>query len=921
MAAKTKVKPKKSLPRKPATKRSSTPTFRQRLGALTYVQACGMLGEQGVKWVREGEQLVEEVSAEGDVTLTKQDYALSVDGATARVWRERARSKELSIGCSVCGDGEPCAHQGAALAFLLDGKTALGLAEPPDESVPLENLTGDELRARALAERAARSKDEPMRVTATKPKKLWSDYLVTSRTSGRTYRVALRGMEAGTSYCSCPDFARNRLGTCKHVLAVQRKVPRRFTAAQRKKPYRRKNLSLRVHYGDLGGGAVGLRFNLPHKADAELLERVGDAHERSMVDVPQCVAKLETLEAAGYLTHVYPDAEALIQRALVQERVREACVEIRSDPTGHELRTGLLNAELLPYQLDGIAFAAGAGRAILADDMGLGKTIQGIGTAELLAQVAGISRVLVVCPASLKSQWRSEVQRFCGRSVQLIDGPAKERAELYATGAFFTVCNYEQVLRDVTAIEAVPWDLIVLDEGQRIKNWESKTSRVIQQLDSPFRLVLSGTPLENRLGELYTVVKFVDPLLLGPADRFFNRHRTVDERGKVIAFKKLDELREKLAPVLLRRTRSQVAKELPTRTDEVVRVAPTQEQKNIHDGQMRIAAQIAGKKWMTQMDVLRLRRALSMARMVCDSTWLVNQEEPEYSTKLERFSELMEDLIADTTRKVIVFSEWKRMLDRIEGRLKNLGLKADAGFVRLDGSVPQKKRPPIVGRFQDDPDCRVILMTNAGSTGLNLQSATTVVNVDLPWNPAVLEQRIGRAHRMGQKNPVHVYKLVTSDTIEERLLDTLANKQDLADAALDAGSDVESVSLKSGMSDLRQKLEKILDPLAATPAAPVDESSRLAAERDAAAVAERRAQVSAAGGQLVTAALGLAGQLVSREGDAEPEAGAVDRLTARLGECVERDADGRAKLTVTLPDEDALRGLAVTLARLLGEGA
>ena len=669
---------------------------------------------------------------------------------------------------------------------------------------------------------------------------------------------------------------------------------------------------------------MGLRFNLPHKADAELLDLVGDGHERSLTDVSGCVALLEKLEAAGFPTHVYPDAETLIQRALVQDRVREACAAIRKDPAGHPLRTGLLNAELLPYQLDGIAFAAGAGRAILADDMGLGKTIQGIGTAELLAQVADIARVLVVCPASLKSQWRSEIQRFCGRSVQLIDGPAKERAALYENGAFFTVCNYEQVLRDVTAIERVPWDLIVLDEGQRIKNWESKTSRVIQQLESPFRLVLSGTPLENRLGELYTVVKFVDPLLLGPADRFFNRHREVDVRGKVVAFRKLDELRETLAPVLLRRTRGQVAKELPTRTDEVVRVEPTQEQKDVHDGQMRVAAQIAGKKWMTQMDVLRLRRALSMARMVCDSTWLIDQEEPEYSTKLERFSELMEDLVADPTRKVIVFSEWKRMLDRIEGRLKKLGLREGSGsqgsFVRLDGSVPQKKRPPIVGRFQEDPDCRVILMTNAGSTGLNLQAATTVINVDLPWNPAVLEQRIGRAHRMGQKNPVHVYKLVTTDTIEERLLDTLANKQDLADAALDAGSDVTSVSLKTGMSDLRQKLEKILDPLAATPAAPADESSRIQAEREAAAVAERRAQVSAAGGQLVTAALGLAGQLVARPGAGEPDAAAVDRLTARLGECVERDAEGRAKLTVTLPDEDALRGLAVTLARLLGEG-
>src|SRR5690606_33651068 len=160
----------------------------------------------------------------------------------------------------------------------------------------------------------------------------------------------------------------------------------------------------------------------------------------------------------------------------------------------HPLRRELLTATLLPYQLDGIAFAVGAGRAILADDMGLGKTVQGIGVAELLARLAEIKRVLVICPASLKRQWKSEIMRFSGRSAQLIIGSGAERFEQYRSGAFFTICNYEQVLRDLSAVEAVPWDLIILDEGQRIKNWESKTSAVIRSLNSEFRLVLSGTP-------------------------------------------------------------------------------------------------------------------------------------------------------------------------------------------------------------------------------------------------------------------------------------------------------------------------------------------------------------------------------------------------------------------------------------------
>ena len=213
---------------------------------------------------------------------------------------------------------------------------------------------------------------------------------------------------------------------------------------------------------------------------------------------------------------VYPDAEEFIQQRLFQTRIKSLVDEIRRDPARHPLRKQLLKTELLPYQLDGIAFAVGAGRAVLADDMGLGKTIQGVGVAELLAQQAGIRKVLVICPTSLKSQWRSEIERFSDRSCQLVLGAMAERPAQYDNDAFFTVCNYEQVLRDLLAVERVKWDLIILDEGQRIKNWEAKTTHVVKRLKSPFALVLSGTPLENRIDELYSVVQFVDDRRLGP---------------------------------------------------------------------------------------------------------------------------------------------------------------------------------------------------------------------------------------------------------------------------------------------------------------------------------------------------------------------------------------------------------------------
>ncbi len=893
--------------------------FHQRLGSLTYHQATQLLGDEGKRLVSEGSRFFEiqsdrDVFLGGDLFRVRvEDAALDGGLAIATVTLNSSRDKQLHVNCNQCETS--CAHVGAALDFLLDAKSMLGLAMPPDESVPLENLTTKELYQRAMAERIQRAEEEPMRVRSLDTDRPWTDYVVMSERSGRSYRVALRSLDVGRSFCTCPDFRTNRLETCKHILHVQAKVQKRFPAAKLRSPYRRKRLSLRLHYGSFDGSSPrGLLFNLPHNADETLREIVGSGETAPIASATDVMAQVQALEHAGHDVTIFPDAEAFIQRQLVQNRVRNACDAIRTDVENHPLRRELLNADLLPYQLDGIAFAAGAGRAILADDMGLGKTIQGIGVAELLAKLAEIRRVLVVCPASLKSQWRTEISRFSGRSCQIVLGSGDERIEQYSSDTFFTICNYEQVLRDLSAIEAVPWDLIILDEGQRIKNWESKTSNVIRQLESPFRLVLSGTPLENRLGELFTVARFVDEELLGPAYQFFNQHHRVDDRGKTLGYRQLDVLREKLQPILLRRTRAQVAKQLPERTDEVIRCEITAEQKEIHDANMTIVAQIAAKKFMTEMDRLRMQKCLLMARMACDSTYLIDQEEAEYSTKLERLGEILEGLIEDPTRKIVLFSEWRRMLGRIEQRLDSLG----CDYVRLDGQVPQKKRAEIVARFQNDPECRVICMTNAGSTGLNLQAANTVINVDLPWNPAVLEQRIARAYRMGQKNPVHIYKFVTTGlTIEEGLLNTLACKQDLADASLDFDSDVCEVKMQSGMEDLKRRLEVIMNPLPAI----IDESQqrRVDAEAEALAFNKRRESISVASGQLVTAALSLAGELIGNSNSATVvDETTVNSLTQSLSECIERDSEGRPQLTIRLADDAALRGLATTLARLLG---
>ena len=867
-----------------------------------------MLGENGGKLLASGARDFS-VDPEEDVYLGGDLFRVRVpdsagNGAVVVVTQVSGRNRTLHLKCDQCE--VPCTHAGAALRTLLDHKLALGLSTVPDESVPLELLTREELLARAFEDRRIRSAEEKMAFRSVDPSVPWTDYILTSRHSGKTYRVALHGAEPGQSYCSCPDFRTNRLGTCKHLLHVLNKIQKKFDRKALAKPFVQKQVAVYLDYHD----PLGLRFLHPADAAEDVLKVVKPFVERTLIDAADAMKRLRKLERLGYPALVYPDAEAWIDRQLTQQGLREFAEEVRRKPASHPLRKSLLKVTLLPSQMDGVAFAVGAGRAVLADDMGLGKTIQGIGVAELLAQKAGIRRVLVVCPASLKSQWRDEIHRFCDRSVQLIIGRTEERDAQYSGEAFFTVCNYEQVLRDLARVEQVPWDLIILDEGQRIKNWESKTSQVIRSLKSPYALVLSGTPLENRLDELYTVCQFVDDRLLGPSFEFFHRHRMVDDRGRVEGYRHLDEVREKLRPILLRRTRKEVMTQLPERTTTVVRIPPTQEQLDLHAGSMRIVSQITRKAYLTEMDLLKLRQALLMCRLAADASILVDKDNPNYSTKLDRLRELLSELAEQPDRKIILFSEWRKMLDLIEPILGEIELP----FVRLDGHVPQKDRAAIVRRFQTDPDCRVIIMTNAGSTGLNLQAANTVINVDLPWNPAILEQRVARAHRMGQKNPVDVFLLVTEDTIEERLLDTLAMKQDLAMAALDADSEVNEVQLKSGMEELRRRLEQLVGE---QPDAPVDRSQQDAVVSQTRELTERRERVAAAGGQLIGAALQMIDELVARPDRPAPDTTLVTQIQSGLTECVERDANGRPQLKISLPDDNTLGQLAQTLARLL----
>jgi SNF2 family DNA or RNA helicase len=289
------------------------------------------------------------------------------------------------------------------------------------------------------------------------------------------------------------------------------------------------------------------------------------------------------------------------------ERIRAQILATNGRLTG-------VRAKLYPYQIEGVAFLAGTGRALLADDMGLGKTLQAIGAADWLRAHEGVRRVLIICPASLKHQWAREIERFTGQATEIIQGPAPVRGVQYRREAAFFIVNYELILRDLSVInETLCPDLIIMDEAQRIKNWRTKIAAAVKRIPSRYVFVLSGTPLENRLEDLYSLMQVVDPQVLGPLWRYLVDFHVTDDRGKVLGYRNLSLLRKRLAPVMLRRDRRLVREQLPDRIVQRLDVAMTDKQRELHDTAMSAAgrlAQIARTRPLTPSEQNRLLAAL-----------------------------------------------------------------------------------------------------------------------------------------------------------------------------------------------------------------------------------------------------------------------------------------------------------------------
>ncbi len=779
---------------------------------------------------------------------------------------------------------------------------------------------------RALRRQFGREQSFDLENTGAEP--IFSEFRVGNPQSKSSYRVAIRGLRPGDNFCSCPDYATNELGTCKHI---------EFTLAQLEKKRGAKAAFARGYHPPFSelylrndsGRTIHFRAGTDCPAAVSKAAVLLFDESRGWVLRENCFGKLERFVTAvaktGHELRAYDDALDFVAGQRDAESRVVALDGLFPRGADDPLLKKLLKAPLYAYQAEGALFAVSAGRTLIGDEMGLGKTIQAIAAAEILARHFGVSKVLVICPTSLKYQWQSEIARFAGRESRVLTGGRVQRQKDYALDDFCKITNYEKLKSDLELITFWAPELVIVDEAQRVKNWNTIAAKALKRIDSPYAIVLTGTPLENKLEELISIVQFVDQHRLGPTWKLLHEHQVKDEAGRVTGYTGLEKIGETLAPVMIRRRKSEVLQQLPERTDQNLLVPMTEMQMILHQENADIVVKIVQRwrrmKFLSDTDQRRLTCALQNMRMSCNSTYLLDQE-TDHGVKADELAALLDDLLVQPETKTVVFSQWTRTHDIVIRRLEARGI----GYVSFHGGVPSEKRPALIERFRDDPGCRVFLSTDAGSTGLNLQHASTLVNMDLPWNPAILEQRIARIHRMGQKRPVQIVNFVSKGTIEEGMLSVLAFKRSLAAGILDGGTgeislggsrlnrfmkDVENVTGHMGEGEAVSAGEEAGNVAAASGVEPIETTTD---EDKADAGVEARKSEDAAPGQASAdpwdALLQFGSQLVTA-------LTATDNGGTTPHPWIERDlATGHRSLKVPLPPPETARKIADTLSVL-----
>ena len=678
--------------------------------------------------------------------------------ADGSLWEQEIDfGEELTATCS-CGAKAWCSHKLAALLQAREAWAALRDTEQLQGHV----YTRSGMIKRVLAERKAKSKTESYSL-ALNTNVFGPHSLQNQR--GEAYTLSLHNFKHRRGYCSCPDYQYNKLGTCKHLGYVFDYLAEHESEFERKKyyfPY------IEIFLDPLNDYRISWFY--PHQPDlfakALIDKYFGNRHAIDDEDIPDMVQFFHELaqhELFMVRPEVYTKLEAVFnEQALLQ-------LEATTD-FGALVQRLFGNKQLLPYQLAGVQFIAFREGAILADEMGLGKSSQAVVAALVKRELLHFRKNLIVCTVSLRSQWAREIARWTNLPVLIAENKPAERREQLAnfTEGFF-IASYETVVKDINWLAEYKFDFAILDEAQRIKDYESKTAWAIKRIVRKHALVLTATPIENRLIDLYSIVDFVDKRLLAPLWEFSYQHCSflTHDSNEIVGYYRLDKLRERIQPILLRRLKSEVLAQLPQLKEIPLPVSLLPEQVSQQNILAYELLDLLQKGLITHYDNQRIYQYIGKMRQVANSLFLLDSQQ-NISAKLSELEHILAEKLdlKNHRQKVIVVTEWKKLLAPIAHSLRSKGLRV----IELNSDHSSEKRSELLQQFSHEKHAIILVLNDAVLEGLDLHEADSLINFDIPTDELQRSRRLASIQRIeSQRRMVTVLNLVATHSIEEFL--------------------------------------------------------------------------------------------------------------------------------------------------------
>lgn len=689
---------------------------------------------------------------------------------------------ELKASCE-CKAGNICRHSAAALMQINE------LIKLDEDILPPTGIkyTRSGMIKRVVDERIDKALHANYNIQYAD--NLYGEHLLTNE-RGILYNLTFRDIERKHGYCSCPDYKTNKLGTCKHLIYAFNKFLKTKDSWQENLP---KYPFIEIFLNPFRDYKISWFY--PDKIVGEVAELFYRYFgNKNFIEDDQA----ENL--IGLFNNIDKHKQILV-RPEVYEKVEKISVmntlKRLEETTPPDISS--LGIKLLQFQKEGVAFATYKKGSIIADELGLGNMLQAIATAILKKEIFGFTKTLIICPAILKGQWKKEIELNTQVGAVIVEGNNEERERKYLSeDEYFKIISYETLMRDKGILTSLPVDFLIIDEAQRIRNYASRTYSVIKSIPRKHALVLTGTPIESELIDLYSIVLFVDSELLSPLWEFSYQHCYFDSQSKnsIVGYYNLSELKEKLSAVLIRRERKEVIKQLPNISQINVPVKLAVYQKKLHIKFAREILKLYHGKIISSFDMQKSLLLIKKMRMLSDSTFLVD-DATNISPKLDELKHILNYKlhIKKNMRKVLIYTEWDKMLNIISRMLRLNKIK----YIEASEKLDTKDQKKAFKQFADDDQYRVFLCTESVGPNISLSSVDTIINMEVPRSSKQKNLRLGSIEELGKrKNNLTIINLIAEHSIEAKMTEGAELEEELVNKLLHPGKN-DSVLELSGM--------------------------------------------------------------------------------------------------------------------------